>query len=388
MNRPQLSNPNWEPFALKRINHVIEIYGAPAPLPTEQQAYAVFDFDNTSSFFDIEDHLAIYLIEEFQLKLSPKELYQVLTSGPFDIQTPLEDGNPHLTLEHLAQDIVEQYILLKEQVTEHNLAILKESTAYTIFSTKLLAHYLYATKHNAHLAGENWLTYWFCGYTEADFQALAEKMITWALNLPIEKKTYSTAGLKAGHSGVVTIYMEQGLRFPQEIKELYHILQANQIATYIVTASPELLGQVVASHFGVPATQVLGMKIATNNNGLLQPRLVSDSFITKKAGKVEAVKMAIAPLHQNKMPILAFGDSSGDYNLLTQLEGLKLGVLFNRCEEGSTQELVQQAFEQYQTDTAQLVVQGRDENHATLRPSLKTIRLGSTEETLFANEKE
>lgn len=388
MNRLTLSHPNWEPFALHRINNVIETYGTLEPLPLHDQAYAVFDFDNTSSFFDIEDHLAIYLIEEFQLKLSPKELYQVLTSGPFDIQTPLEEGKPQLTLEHLAKDIVEQYSLLKEQVTGHNLATLKESPAYTIFSTKLLAHYLYATKNNTHLAGENWLTYWFCGYTETAFQALAEKMINWALNLPIEKKTYSTAGLAEGYSGVVTIHMEQGLRFPNELKELYHTLQANHITTYIVTASPELLGQVAARHFNVPATQVLGMKIATDDSGILQPRLLADRFITKKAGKVEAGKMAIAPLHQDKMPIFAFGDSSGDYNLLTQLKDLELGVLFNRCEEGSTQELIQQALEQYQTDTARLVVQGRDENQATLRPSLKTIRLGSTEEILFANGKE
>lgn len=387
MNRLQLSNPNWEPFALQRINQVIKTYGTSTSLPLCHQAYAVFDFDNTSSFFDIEDHLAIYLIEEFKFTISPTELYQVLTDGPFDIKSPLEENCPQLTLEHLAKDIVEQYALLKTQLIDTSLTTLKETPAYIIFSTKLLAHYRYAVKHNSHLTGENWLTYWFCGYTETTFQTLANKMISWALNLPIEKKTYSTAGLEEGLSGVVTITMEQGLRFPNEIKELYHILQANHISTYIVTASPELLGQVAASYFNVPVTQVLGMKIATEENGILQSRIVSDGFTTKKAGKVEAVKTIIAPLHQGRMPVLAFGDSTGDYDLLT-IEELKLGVLFNRCEKDNTQKLIHQALKQYQTDTAKLVIQGRNENTATLLPTMKSIRLGTTKEILFANEKE
>ncbi|MGT2785080.1 HAD family hydrolase [Streptococcus merionis] len=382
MSQYVLENPNWEPFALQRINEIISKNGTSNPISRQDQPYAVFDFDNTSCFFDIEDHLVLYLIHKFAIKVSEEKLYEILTAGPYDIKQPLMDGRELLTIEHLAKDIVHYFGILKKEQGNLDLIALRKTCAYQLFRTKLLAHYYYCMRLFSPASGENWLTYWFAGYTVEDFTNFASEMLDWALQLPIKKVRYSTEGLEKGFSGSVTVDMEQGLRFPDEIRELYKVLRNNKIATYIITASPQLLGQVAAKHYKVPASHVFGVQVQLEN-GRLTSKIATEALLTKGIGKLETIKQKIAPLHRGNMPIMAFGDSAGDYHMLSQIEDLQLGVLFNRGNEGMTQEIIQKGIRLYQQSQAPLVVQGRDENLAVFRPSQSSVLLDSKTETLL-----
>ena len=59
---------------------------------------------------------------------------------------------------------------------------------------------------------------------------------------------------------------------------------------------------------------------------------------TQTKGKVEAINKFIKPKHKGKDPILVAGDSSGDYNMMTEFENIQLLLLMKR--EGKLDDLV------------------------------------------------
>lgn len=56
-----------------------------------QDAYVVFDFDNTSSIFDVEEQLAIYQLETMCFALDPEQLPKVLATGLEDAPAQCAD---------------------------------------------------------------------------------------------------------------------------------------------------------------------------------------------------------------------------------------------------------------------------------------------------------
>ena len=74
--------------------------------------------------------------------------------------------------------------------------------------------------------------------------------------------------------------------------------------------------------------------------------------------------------------------------MMTQLQDVKLCVLFNRYLDDDTQKLVQEAVQSKEHPNPRVVLQGRDENLGTLRPSEKTILLGTSKEVLMRENKQ
>ena len=105
-------------------------------------------------------------------------------------------------------------------------------------------------------------------------------------------------------------------------------------------------------------------------------------ILTKKKESPE-----IDPNYDGAGPLMVFGDSAGDWNMMTdwmESGDTQLGVIFNRYRktsdpiwQGSTE-----AAESIGNADARFVLQGRDENHGQLRPSEYSILLGETEEVL------
>lgn len=62
----QLITGNWAPATRARIQAVIDENA-------NQGKYVVFDFDNTSVIFDIQEALLIYQIENLQFKIDPAD---------------------------------------------------------------------------------------------------------------------------------------------------------------------------------------------------------------------------------------------------------------------------------------------------------------------------
>ena len=100
----QLITGNWAPATRARIQAVIDENA-------NQGKYVVFDFDNTSVIFDIQEALLIYQIENLQFKIDPADMEAVLETGIPDLNksmgTSLDGKN--ITPSTLVADITSDY---------------------------------------------------------------------------------------------------------------------------------------------------------------------------------------------------------------------------------------------------------------------------------------
>ena len=100
----QLITGNWAPATRARIQAVIDENA-------NKGRYVVFDFDNTSVIFDIQEALLVYQIENLIFKIKPEEMTDVLETGIPDLNksmgTSLDGKN--ITPATLAADISSDY---------------------------------------------------------------------------------------------------------------------------------------------------------------------------------------------------------------------------------------------------------------------------------------
>lgn len=81
-------------------------------------------------------------------------------------------------------------------------------------------------------------------------------------------------------------------------------------------------------------------------------------------------------------PVFVAGDSAGDYNMMTDFDGMQLGLILNRYKNDAIKELSQIAASTIGNANARYVLQGRDENTGTFRGREKFILMGETHEVL------
>lgn len=110
---------------------------------------------------------------------------------------------------------------------------------------------------------------------------------------------------------------------------------------------------------------------------------------TQGPGKSTIITNFIAPKYKGVGPLIVFGDSAGDMNMMTDWMDkgdTQLGVIFNRYRNPSSDPLTWaasvKAVEQMGKPDAKFVLQGRDDNKGQLRPTEYTIRLGTDKEVL------
>ena len=118
-------------------------------------------------------------------------------------------------------------------------------------------------------------------------------------------------------------------------------------------------------------------------------------------GKVTAIQNAIAPRYGGRGPSACFMDSTGDFNFCTEFSSLQLVTCFNRGTRKVTdggglvgetaiyeRDVLGYTFRKARkAGDIMFLLQGRDDNGLrSLRSSNATIRLGESEETLFATD--
>jgi phosphoglycolate phosphatase-like HAD superfamily hydrolase len=114
------------------------------------------------------------------------------------------------------------------------------------------------------------------------------------------------------------------------MKELLAYLRANGFKTFIVSGGGVEFMRVFSEHvYGVPPEQVIGSSIRTKyevrDGRPLIVRLPEIEFIDDKAGKPVGINRYIG-----RRPILAFGNSDGDFEMLeytTSAPGPRLGLI-------------------------------------------------------------
>ena len=394
----QLITGNWAPATRARIQAVIDENA-------DSGKYVVFDFDNTSVIFDVEEALLIYQIENLAFKIDPDDMADVLETQIPDLTAPVGttvDGED-VSVEELVADLTSDYAWLYENYEgfgaggAYGLEYIHATNQYQDFAAKL--RYMYSAVGDTFDASVSypWVTYLFTGMTSQEvYDLAAESHAYWAAYGRYASETWTSPVELPGEAGVVSVSFNTGLTFTDELKDLYATLMANNIDVYIISASYIDVIQAAnqAMGYNVPEENVFAMRNKVDEEG----RYINEYDYdwggeglyaqTQAAGKSTIITNFIAPKYDGAGPLMVFGDSAGDWNMMTDWmdDGdTVLGVIFNRYRKPSSDPIWEGSNEAAQTigdADARFVLQGRNENTGELRPSEKSILLGSTEEVL------
>ena len=280
---------------------------------------------------------------------------------------------------------------------DKDLNYIHASNQYQDFAAKLRFMYGNLGDYFDHAVSYPWVGYLFTGMTPDEVQKLAAASHQyWADYGRYAEETWTSPVELPGKTGIVSIDFITGLTFTDELKDLYATLQTNGIDVYIVSASP--IDTVLAANetmgYNLPEDHVYAMRNKLGEDG----RYINEYNYdwggegkyaqTQGEGKSTIITNFIAPQYDNAGPLMVFGDSSGDWNMMTdwmESGDTELGVIFNRYRKPGSDPIWQGSNEAAQSigdPDARFVLQGRDENTGELRPSEKSILLGETDEVL------
>lgn len=306
----QLITGNWAPATRARIQAVIDENA-------NQGKYVVFDFDNTSVIFDIQEALLIYQIENLQFKIDPADMEAVLETGIPDLNksmgTSLDGKN--ITPATLVADITSDYEWIYANYEgfegDKDLNYIHASNQYQDFAAKLRFMYGNLGDYFDHAVSYPWVGYLFTGMTPDEVQKLAAASHQyWADYGRYAEETWTSPVELPGKTGIVSIDFITGLTFTDELKDLYATLQANGIDVYIVSASP--IDTVLAANetmgYNLPEDHVYAMRNKLGEDG----RYINEYNYdwggegkyaqTQGEGKSTIITNFIAPQYDNAGP--------------------------------------------------------------------------------------
>ena len=383
---------NWDTFNRDQINKMIAQYGKnSANYDAKNPPYAVFDWDNTSVFLDIQEALMIYQIEHLKYNMTPEQLSQVIRknipSTDFASASNNKEGKS-VNIDLIAQDIVNNYQWIYDNYDQMHgklpLSKIKESNQYKEFSTKL--RYLYSSIGDTFdvSIAYPWVTYLFTGLTEQDVANMTSATVDWQATQPITKVTWESPAIPS-KAGQVSASWNNGLRLSPEMQDLYTKLREAGFDVWVCSASFIDVIKEISSNpkFGYnnPKDHVIAMELERDSKGVIQPEYRHGYTQTQGPGKTTEIKRLIASKYQGKGPILVAGDSEGDQNMAQDFADTKVVIIINRLK-GANKDLGKQsklAVETYKKPEAKYLLQGRDDNKGVYLPSQKSIKLGETE---------
>lgn len=424
-----VSRDDWADDVKSNINMLIADYGKDSK-NYDDTAYAVFDFDNTSSIFDVEEQLTIYQLNHMAFEIEPENMKDIVLTG---LENPDEDltdyGYGKGSYTDWASDISTAYSYLYQNYgpfdakgfDEEKSAEIQKDPQWCEFAVKMRALYALVGDKDSTSVSYPWVLYWLTGMTEQEVYDLAYASHTYFSKVETSSVTWESPKEIDSKTGVVSYTWTSGIQVTENIKELMQALNDNGIKVWICSASHTDVVRAGIDLFGlhdyvtglIAMTTVLKDGVYTNaydyENGCAwisdsDGKWTRDNLPSKTQpfaeGKVTAISNMLIPKYGHG-PVACFMDSTGDYNFCTEFETLKLVTCFNRANRkvtdggGLIAELAM-----YQRDTlgydlrkadkagdTMYVLQGRDENGMrTFRNSNKTLMLGETEEKLFKNE--
>lgn len=414
-----LKHPDWNPRVKDALNDFL------ARNAYRPNAYACFDFDNTSSVFDVEEQLMIYQLETMAFAVDTDGLRRFLTAD-VDITPALSD---------MVEDIAAAYDVLYRQygpfsasgVDARTEQALRDDPHWQEFATKMRVLYDdisagWGSKTGMHGMGKRsaksyaWELYWFSGMTPAEVYELAKRSHARYANVETYMRSFKSPASIESRAGVVSGSWVCGVAVPQNTMELWKALKENGIDIWIVSASAMEPIKAAVDYFGlhpyirgvlamtvkqdafgkyIPAYDLYGVGELAQKDGTWQKAKLPTKAMTYRAGKVTAIENALMPLYNGYGPIAGFMDAVGDFYFCTVFESLELVLCFNRAQSPITDGAgLIAAIAKYSESPAcplnprdtLYLLQGRDENHLRrLRPSDTTVRLGETEPLLFGD---
>ncbi|MBQ2899864.1 MAG: HAD family hydrolase [Oscillospiraceae bacterium] len=430
-----VEHEDWSDEVKKAINDFVDMYGMASENYAEGESYVVFDFDNTTSIFDVEEQLAVYQLQVMAFAFTPEEMPEILaTELAQDLEngmdtdlTDLEYGNG--SYNDWIADITAAYDYLYKEYGPFSAAGLDADAQATIqadpmwaeFATKMRAMYDLVYDAESPAVAYPWVLYWFTGMTEQEVYDLAAASHTLYGSVETSEVTWETAG-EGTKVGPVSYTWTSGTGVSENLVELYRVLDENGIDVWVCSASAIDPIRAAVDVYGLHdyVTGVIAMARSMDEEGKYVNsydyetgygwKIEEGEWVkyevalgaqTQGVGKVQAINNVIYPIY-GVGPLAGFMDSTGDFNFCTEYANLKLVINFNRASRkvtdggGVIAELAvyQRDYLGYDLATANAagdtyyVLQGRDEYGLRgLRNSDKTMRYGKDEELLFREDK-
>lgn len=385
--KPQiLQQGQWDNVNKQRLEAMLEKAGK-SPAHTY---YAVFDFDNTTAFLDIEEAAMIYQLENLLFAMTPQELKTVIfkdiPATDFGAEFNNKEGKT-VNVEKVGADILESYQWLYDNAEGLNgnkpLSEIKKSPHYQNFITKM--RYLYAAIGGTfqHEVSYPWVTYLFMNMTPEQVADITEKTIAWQQTQPVESVTWQSPESLPGLAGVVDISWHNGFRLVPEMQDLYQVLQKSGIDVYVISASNLEVIKSIATQppYLVPDSQVFAMHLLRTKENKLTSDLDPAYPQTQGKGKTETIRQFIQGKYAGKGPLLVAGDSEGDQNMMSDFPDTEVVLIINRLRSPDTiiGKLSQQAVREYGQKEAKVLLQGRNDNTGLFVPSQLHTPLGAKE---------
>ena len=424
---PASADRDWNPYVEQAIDDFIATYGG------TENAYVVFDFDNTTSIFDVEEQLAVYQLQVMAFAFTPEEMPEILATELGDLnedRTSLGYGNG--SYQDWIDDITAAYTYLYETYGPFTAAGLDAAAQAEIqadpmwaeFATKMRAMYDLVYDAESPAVAYPWVLYWFTGMTEQEVYDLAYASHSYYGAVETSEVTWTTPGTDT-KVGPVSYTWTSGTGVSEQLKDLYRRLDEAGIDVWVCSASAIDPIRAAVDAFGLHdyVTGVIAMArtldeegryvnsydyetgygwmIDVNGNWVKDNRALGAQ--TQGVGKVQAINNAILPKYDYVGPLAGFMDSTGDYNFCTEYANLKLVINFNRASRkvtdggGVIAELAiyqrdilgyDSLAEANENGDTYYVLQGRDETELrSLAASDWTLRYGKSAYLLFREGK-
>ncbi|HHN8377002.1 TPA: haloacid dehalogenase-like hydrolase [Morganella morganii] len=381
-----LQQGQWDSFNKQRLDAMI----AKAKQSPAHTYYAVFDFDNTTAFLDIEEAVMIYQLEHLLFAMTPQELESVIfkdiPAGNFSAEFNNKNGKP-VNIEKVGADILESYQWLYDNYDglkgDKPLSEIKKSPHYQNFITKM--RYLYAAIGGTfdHAVSYPWVTYLFMNMTPEQVADITAKTIEWQKSEPVEGVVWESPESLPGQAGIVEIDWHNGFRLVPEMQDLYQVLQKSGIDVYVISASNlEVIKSIVTQPpYSVPESQVFAMHLLRTKDNKLTSDLDPVYPQTQGKGKTETIRKFIQDKYAGKGPLLVAGDSEGDQNMMSDFPDTEVVLIINRLRSPDSiiGQLSKQAVKEHGQKDAKVLLQGRNDSTGVFVPSQLHTPLGAKE---------
>lgn len=381
---------NWDAFNRERIEALIAAHGKGSPgYDPRKPPYAVFDWDNTSVFLDIEEAVLVYQLENLRFGATPQQLDTAirLNIPGKDFNAPFNNaaGQP-VNIDKVAPDIIESYTWLYQHYSglkgAQSLEQVKANPHYQNFIAKM--RYLYEAIGDSfdHAVAYPWVTYHFAGMTEAQVRQLTADTVTWQLAQPIEKVKWTSPAALPGRAGVVSVSWKNGLRLVPEMQDLYGKMRNAGFDVWVCSASFVDVIKEISSNprygYNNPAERVLAMELERNAQGVIQPEFRRGYDQTQGKGKTKTIERFLVSRY-GYGPTFVAGDSEGDQNMMQDFADTRAVLIVNRLRASDIGKLSGVAVQSYGKPDAKYLLQGRDDNAGVFVASQLSTPLGAKE---------
>lgn len=366
---PRLMRPDWEKNVRESLNAFLDHYDP------KEHAYAVFDFDNTVSVFDIEDQMLAYQLDTMTFGIRPEDMERVMLAGAESCSSTfaaaaadassayriLWDRYGPFSPEGIPQDPYTDTALCQWSGTgpcPDSRFSLQTDPFWIEFHVKMFLLFGIAYRELTPEAADQWMLHHYCGMTPEEICHLAERTAAAYRFLPTCVRRWASPADIPSLAGPAATEWTYGFSVTENMRELIRVLAENGIDVWICSASSADAVRAVIDLYELhdSVAGVLGMTPRTDPEGycttgydLLSGRgyySLPDGLwkrmdrpqgaVTCGPGKVTAIRNALLPEYDGRGPAACFMDSGGDFAFCTEFDSVRLVLCINRANRSST----------------------------------------------------